>query len=167
MRNFKAGIIDTTDINIGMMVRIFIVVLVLAAGAMVFWKSRSISDVNLASTMMNAMRNHRNSDGYGTGDYSEVLIKSGEIPSSATVTNGQIYNSAGYPISIVGQGIGFSLTETGLSDKGCVNLATKLGTADLSSTQINGQSIAGEVTSQVATSACTGGNNTVVFSSRY
>lgn len=168
MKYLKKGIIDTTDINMTMMVRIFIVVVVISAAAVVFWKSRAISDINLINTVINEMRQNRDPDGYkASTDYSAVLIKSGAIPTNVTIANGQIYNGAGQPLQITGAGVGFKVASPGLSDKECMNLATKLGTADMASTQINGQTFTSAVTSLNANNACTGDSNSVTFNTRY
>lgn len=167
MKFIKRGIIDTTDINIGMVVRYFVVVMVMAAAAVLIFKSRGLSDLNLANAIINEMRNQRETNGYeASTDYSAAIIKSGALPSNTTIRNSQIFNNAGQPIQIVGNGLGFKLTESGLSDKECMNLAVKLGTADMLSTQINGQTYTEQVTSLNATASCSGNNNTVVFTTR-
>ncbi|ENG4975176.1 conjugal transfer protein [Citrobacter freundii] len=168
MKAIKNGIIDTTDINMGMVVRFFIIVLVITAASVAFFKSRALSDVNLANAIINEMRNQRDSSGYQSStDYSASIIKSGALPSNATVRNNQIYNQAGQPIQIVGNGVGFKLTESGLSDKECMNLAVKIGSGDMLSTQINGQTYTAEVTALNANTSCSGNNNTITFNTRF
>lgn len=108
----------------------------------------------------------RASSGYGTSDYNQALISSGALPSNVSYSGSTINNRSGGVITVKGAGIGFTITDTKLSNKDCINLAQKMGTTEMASTKINSQSFTGEVTAVMATSACTTDSNTVAFTTK-
>lgn len=166
MKKVKHGIANITDFITSLGGQLVLIGIVLAAGILAYFKIFATTEVTLVSTLVNETRQLRASNGYGTTDYSAALIASGAVPSNVTVSNGQIFNRSGGNVSVKGNGVGFTITDTGLSTKECIKLSQAVGTSDMASTKINNQTITGEVTAATATTACTGDTNTVVFTTK-
>ncbi|EKT0321310.1 type 4 pilus major pilin [Enterobacter hormaechei] len=166
MKTTKRGIANITDFITSLGGQLVIIGIVLAAGIVAYFKIFATTEVTLVSTLVNETRQLRSSGGYGTTDYSAALIASGAVPGNVTVSNGQIFNRAGGVVTVKGNGVGFTVTDTLLSSKECIKLAQGVGTSDMASTKINNQTITGEVTAAAATTACTGATNTVVFTTK-
>ncbi|ECO4313209.1 conjugal transfer protein [Salmonella enterica] len=127
-------------------------------------KPNTTAEIQGITTIMNEMRNLRNSTGYGTSDYVPALAAS--LGKTVTISGGKLYNKSGGDITVVGNGIGFTVTTTKLSQSDCIKMATTLSGADVTSTKINnGTTFNGEVTTVSAQTACTSGStNTLAFS---
>lgn len=166
MKTFKRGIANITDAVISLSIMLVIIGIVLSLSIVAYYKLYATTEVTLISTLINETRQLRASNGYGTTDYSEALIASGAVPNTVTVSGNKIYNRSGGIVEIKGNGVGFSVTDADLSAKDCIKLAQSLGTADMASTQINNQSLSGEVTAADATAACSSDKNTVVFTTK-
>lgn len=166
MKNMKRGIANITDFITSLGGALVMIMIVLVGGVLAYNKLYATTEVTLISTLINETRQLRSSSGYGTTDYSASLIAAGAVPSNVTVSGGQIYNRAGGVVTVKGNGVGFIVTDAGLSAKDCIKLAQAIGTPDLSSTKINNQSITGEVTAASATAGCTSDSNTVIFTTK-
>ncbi|CAH5302197.1 MULTISPECIES: type 4 pilus major pilin [Enterobacteriaceae] len=137
-----------------------------AVASIIGWamlKPNTASEIQGITTIMQEMRQLRNSTGYGTSDYVPALA--GSLGKSVTVTSGKLYNKSGGDITVVGAGVGFTVTTTKLSQSDCIKLATTLSGADVTTTKINnGSSFTGEVPTVSAQTACTAGNtNSLAF----
>lgn len=166
MVKVKRGIANITDAVASIGIALVLIGLVLALAYVAYNKLNATTEVTLVSTIINETRQLRGNNGYGTDNYSQALIQSGAIPTTVTVTGSVISNRSGGTISVVGAGVGFVVTDTSLSNKDCIKLAQQLGTNDMASTKINGQSFTGEITAVKATLACTTDKNTVVFTTK-
>lgn len=166
MKNMKRGIASITDFITSVGGQLVMIAIVLATGIIAYYKLYATSEVTLINTLINETRQLRSNNGYGTVDYSASLIASGSVPSNVTISGGKIYNRSGGLVTVKGNGIGFTVTDAGLSIKDCVKVAQSIGTPDLQSTKINNQSITGEVTAAAATTACTSDSNTVIFTTK-
>lgn len=164
--NVKHGIANITDSlsSIGMM--LVVITFILALGWVVYSKYFSISEVTVLNNIITQTREMRASNGYGTSDYNQALISSGAVPTTVATSGSTITNRSGGQITVKGAGVGFTVTDTMLSNKDCISIAQKLGTADMASTKINSQSYTGEVTTVMATSSCTTDSNTIVFTTK-
>lgn len=105
--------------------------------------------------------------GYGSSgtDLVAQLKASGGLPNMA-ISGTTLYNAWNGTVTVVSNGITFTITENGLPQDACLALATKTSLSQRVTTSINGGSTTtGEVTSAVATSGCsnTSNNNTVAW----
>lgn len=166
MKTVKNGVVNITDSSISITIGLFLLSLVAGVAYVVWGNVSKTSEVSLVNNIIMETRGMISSNGYGTEDYVPALIAGGSIPSSVTVSGGKIYNKSGGVITVVGNGVGFIVSSTKLSKKGCIGLAKGVGTADLESTKINSVSITGEVTAVAAKAACSSESNTVVFTTK-
>lgn len=161
----KRGIANTTDSSASIGIMLVIVVLVLSIVYAAYNKFYAMAEVTLITNIVTETKQSRSSNGYGTSDYTTMLIQSGSLPKNS-VSSGKIVNRSGGEITVKGAGTGFTVTDTLLSNSDCIKVAQQLGTSDMSSTKINGQSFTGEVTAVSATAACSTDSNTVVFTTK-
>lgn len=161
--NIKRGIANITDSVVSVGVILFLITLVTGIAYVVYTKVYAVNEVTIVTNLINETRNMRASSGYGTTNYNQALISSGALPSNVAYSGNVISNRSGGTITVQGAGVGFTVTDTALSDKDCINLAQKVGTKEMANTSINGHFFAGEVTAADATSYCTTDSNTVVF----
>ncbi|MBF1995202.1 type 4 pilus major pilin [Serratia symbiotica] len=166
MKTLKKGISNITDAIAALGIMIVVIGLVVAAAALAYFYVNSTSEVTLLTTVMNETRNLRSSSGYGTDDYVPALVKGGSISRSYTVSDNRIYNKSGGQITVVGNGVGFTVTDSQLQQRDCVKVAKSLGTADLLSTKINTTTFTTEVTGAGAATACIDGDNTLTFTTK-
>jgi hypothetical protein len=166
MKSLKRGIANITDSVISLGLMLVIIAVVMGLSYVGYTKFYAANEVTLISNLINETKNMRASSGYGTSDYNQALISSGALPSSVAYSGSTISNRSGGTITVKGAGIGFTVTDTMLSNKDCINLTQKLGTSEMASTKINSQSFTGEVTAVMATSACTTDSNTVAFTTK-
>lgn len=164
--NMKRGIANITDSVVSIGITLVIIAVVMALSYVGYNKFYAANEVTLISNLINETKNMRASSGYGTSDYNQALISAGALPSNVSYSGSTINNRSGGKITVKGAGVGFTITDTMLSNKDCINLAQKLGTTEMASTKINSQSFTGEVTAVMATSACTTDSNTVVFTTK-
>jgi Tfp pilus assembly protein PilV len=140
----------------------------LALGYKMFGNQQnSTEQENIANLIVNA-RSLKGSQGYGsTGtDMVPQLIAVQGVPDTMTVTSGVIYNSWGGTVTIVSAGpTSFTITTTGVSQGGCISLATRVAKSVMFSTKVGSSgAIQGEVTAAQATSSCaTGSANTIAW----
>lgn len=163
VKSMKKGIAGITDSGVSVAISLFLITMVAAIAYVVWNNVNKASEVSVVNNLILQTRSMVSGNGYGTADYVPALIAGGNIPSNVTVSGGKLYNKSGGTITVVGNGIGFIVTDNGLSKKSCVGLATSVGTADLQSTKINGTTITGEVTAASATTACSTESNTLTF----
>lgn len=166
MKSLKKGIANITDSGVSIAIALFLISLVAGFAYVVWGNVGKTSEVSLLNNIIMETRGMISSSGYGTADYVPALIAGGSIPSNVTVNGGKIYNKSGGNITVVGNGIGFIVTDSQLSKRDCVGVATGIGTADLQSTKINNTSITGEVSAAAATTACSTDSNSVVFTTK-
>lgn len=166
MKKLKKGIANITDSISSLGIMIVLIGLVVTAAALAYFYVNSTSEVTLVTTVMTETRNLRASNGYGTDDYVPALVKGGRISKSYTISNNLIYNKSGGLLTVKGNGVGFIITDTGLPQRDCVNVARSIGTADLASTKINNTTFTTEVTAVDAATACVDGDNTLTFTTR-
>ncbi|ECW9289655.1 conjugal transfer protein [Salmonella enterica subsp. enterica serovar Enteritidis] len=164
--NMKRGIANITDSVVSLGIMLVVIAVVMGLSWVGYSKFYSANEVTVISNIINETKNMRASSGYGTSDYNQALINGGALPSSVSYSGSTINNRTGGTITVKGAGVGFTVTDTMLSNKDCINLAQKLGTSEMASTKINSQSFTGEVTAVMATSACTTDSNTVVFTTK-
>lgn len=164
--NIKRGIANITDSVVSIGVTLVLIAAVMGFSYLAYSKFYATTEVTVISNLINDTKNLRGTGGYGTSDYNQALINGGSIPSTYSYSGSTINNRSGGTITVKGSGVGFTVTDTMLSNKDCINLAQKLGTSDMASTQINSQTYTGEVTSIMATSACTSDSNTIVFTTK-
>lgn len=164
--NMKRGIANITDSVTSIGIMLVMIAAVMALAYLGYSKFYATNEVTIISNLINETKNMRASSGYGTSDYNQALINAGALPSSVAYSGSTISNRSGGTITVKGAGIGFTVTDTMLSNKDCINLAQKLGTSEMASTKINSQSFTGEVTAVMATSACTTDSNTVAFTTK-
>ncbi len=164
--NIKRGIANITDSVVSIGITLVIVAVVMGLGYIAYNKFYAANEVTMISNLINETKNMRSSSGYGTSDYNLALINAGALPSNVAYSGSTINNRSGGTITVKGAGIGFTITDTSLSNKDCINLAQKLGTSEMASTKINSQTYTGEVTAVMATASCTTDNNTVAFTTK-
>ncbi|EGH9360824.1 conjugal transfer protein [Salmonella enterica] len=164
--NIKRGIANITDAVTALGVTLVLIAVVMALSYLAYTKFYAANEVTIISNLINETRNMRASTGYGSSDYNQALINAGALPSNVASSGSTINNRSGGNITVKGSGVGFTVTDTMLSNKDCINLTQKLGTSEMASTKINSQSFTGEVTAVMATSACTTDSNTVVFTTK-
>ena len=169
MRFFKLkrGMINISDQGVNMAIIFTVVGIVAAIGYNVYSKFWALNETNTVSNIINEMRNMgEGNGGYGTSNYNQALINSEAISSKVRYSGTTIYNHGGGTITVVGANTGFTVTSTALSKKDCINLASQLGTSDMSSTKINSTSLSGTVSTSEATAACSSDSNTVAFTTK-
>ncbi|WOI84534.1 MULTISPECIES: type 4 pilus major pilin [Enterobacteriaceae] len=162
----KRGIANITDSVSSLGITMVLIAAVAALMYLGYSKFYATNEVTVISNLINETKNMRANSGYGTSDYNQALINAGALPSTVAYSGSTISNRSGGTISVKGAGVGFTITDTMLSNKDCINLSQKLGTSEMASTKINSQSFTGEVTAVMATSACTTDSNTVVFTTK-
>lgn len=164
--SIKRGIANITDSVSSLGIMLVLIAAVMALVYLGYSKFYATNEVTVISNLINETKNMRASSGYGTSDYNQALINAGALPSTVAYSGSTINNRSGGTITVKGAGVGFTVTDTMLSNKDCINLSQKLGTSEMASTKINSQSFTGEVTAVMATSACTTDSNTVVFTTK-
>jgi len=162
----KRGIASITDTVVSLGVIIVVISLVMGISYMAYTKFYAVNEVTMISNVINETKNMRASSGYGTTDYNQALIASGALPSNVSYSGSTINNRSGGTVTVKGAGVGFTVTDTKLSNRDCINLAQKLGTSEMASTKINSNSFTGEVTVAMATGVCTTDSNTIVFTTK-
>ncbi|WP_313397396.1 type 4 pilus major pilin [Acinetobacter variabilis] len=161
-RSFKKGLMSTTDANVGWGMMIGGLALVVIVAGVLVYKIATASDMTTYATILTETKNFRPSNGYGTSDYVPTLINANVLPKSVSIQSNKIYNKAGGEITVVGAGVGFTMTSTKVSRGDCISTAQRYSILDMSSTKINGTSFTGEVTAPDANAACTSGNNNTI-----
>lgn len=94
--------------------------------------------------------------GYGASSTNLVpqLIAVKGVP-NMSVSGGALYNAWGGSVTVVSNGMTFTVTENGLPQDACISLASKMSRGSKATTAINsGTAITGEVDSAAATSGC-------------
>lgn len=162
----KRGIANITDSVVSIGITLVIIAVVMGLSYVGYNKFYATSEITIISNLINETKNMRASSGYGTSDYNQALIANGALPNNVSYSGSTINNRSGGTITVQGAGIGFTVTDTMLTNKDCINLAQKLGTSEMASTKINSQSFTGEVTAVMATGACTTDSNTIVFTTK-
>lgn len=163
-RSFKKGLMSTTDANVGWGMMIGGLALVVIVAGVLVYKMATASDMTTYATVLTETKNFRPSNGYGTADYVPTLINAQVLPKSVSIQGNKIYNKAGGEITVVGAGVGFTMTTQKVSQGDCISSAQRYSILDMQSTKINGTSFSGEVTAPNANAACTSGNtNTLAF----
>ncbi|RED02082.1 PilS-like protein [Ectopseudomonas oleovorans] len=105
------------------------------------------------------------SSGYGTSGTSLVsaLRVSKGLPNMSD-DGTSLYNSWGAAVTVVSNGMTFTVTENGLPADACVTLATKISRGQKVTTSINaGTAVTGEVLPANATSSCSKDANVVAW----
>lgn len=161
----KRGVANITDSVVALGIALVLIGVVLGLSYIAYNKFYATTEVTLITNLITETKQSRSSNGYGTSDYTTMLIQSGAVPKSS-VSSGKIVNRSGGEITVKGTGVGFTVTDTQLANSDCIRLASQLGTSEMASTKINGQSITGEVTAVAATAACTTDSNTVIFTTK-
>lgn len=163
MKNMKKGVWQLGDGVGAWAMGITGLIAVAAVVAYALQKPNQAAEIQAISTIMNEMRQNRNSTGYGTSDYVPALVAA--VGKTITVTNGKLYNKSGGDITVVGAGTGFTVSTSKLNQSDCIKIATSISGGDVASTKINGGSnLTGEVSTLTAQTACTSGNtNTLSF----
>lgn len=162
----KRGIANITDSVVSIGITLAIVAVVMAFSYVGYNKFFAANEVTVITNIINDVKNMRSASGYGTDDYNLAIIKNGTLPSTYATSGSTISNRSGGTISIKGNGNGFTVTDTSLTNKDCINLSQRIGTSEMASTKINSQSFTGEVTAVMASTACTTDSNTVVFTTK-
>ncbi|KAB1469224.1 hypothetical protein FZI27_20085 [Cronobacter sakazakii] len=158
IKSFKKGVFQITDSQIAWAMLAIGLIVVVVGGAKLFSSTNTAADLNAYAAIMTEMRQLRPSTGYGTNDYVPVLVKKDVLPKSVNISNGVIYNRSGGAISVTGNGQGFTMTTTKLSEGECMEYAPKLSLNNVAVTTINGTAISGEVSSAAAAQACASGS---------
>lgn len=164
--NIKRGIANITDSITSIGIMLVLISAVMALAYVGYSELYAANEVTIISNIINETTNMRASSGYGTSDYNQAIINSGALPSNVSYSGNIINNRSGGTITVTGTGEGFTVTDTMLSNKDCINLAQKLGTSEMATTKINSQTFTGEVTAVMATTACTTDSNTIVFTTK-
>lgn len=146
-------------------------VIVLGFVAAAVWKvltgTDSTIELSNVTALMSNTKQLKTRTGYGPSgtDLMPSLIAidgtGGMSVSGATVTNQ--YNGA---VTLVSNGMTYTLTSTNYPKSACIALSTKAAKDTLTTTKINGGSaISGEVQTAAATTACSGDTNTLSWTS--
>lgn len=162
MKKLKKGVFQLTDASLGWAL--------LFAGliAVVWYGSKAISKPTTASeivTITNIISDTRmlksDGSGYGSINFVPSLIKS-DI-AGVTVSGDKIYNKSGGEITVVGTGIGFTVTTSGLSQGDCIKIATTLSGGDIAATKINnGTTSSTAIPADTAAASCTSGKTNML-----
>lgn len=94
--------------------------------------------------------------GYGASSTNLVpqLIATKGVP-NMSMSGGALYNAWSGSVTVVSNGMTFTVTENGLPQDACISLASKMSRGSKATTAINsGTAITGEVDSAAATSGC-------------
>lgn len=128
------------------------------------------AEINNITAIAGSMKSIKTTSGYGAAgtDLTNQLIAGGFVPTSVAIVGGVLQNSVGGPYTIKSTGPGYTFASGGMDTALCVKTATNMSKNNtFSSTQIgSGSSIAGEVTADVAATACAGGNVTITWTSK-
>lgn len=163
-RSFKKGLMNTADANISWSMALAGLALVVIAAAIVVYKIATVSDMTTYTTIFTETKQFRPSNGYGTSNYIPTLINANVLPRSASIQGDKIYNKSGGEITVVGAGVGFTMTSQNVNQGDCITSAQRFSVMDMASTNINGTSFTGEVTAPDANAVCKSGNtNTISF----
>ncbi len=127
------------------------------------------SELENVTSLITSIRTLRTASGYGASGTNliPVLINSGGIPGSMSVSGTTVTNSWSGAVTAVSTGAGFTLTYGDVPKPNCNTLATKAPNARTMSLSINGgTAISGEVSSTAANSGCSADANTLAWSGR-
>lgn len=94
--------------------------------------------------------------GYGASGTNLVtqLIAAKGVP-NMSISSGALYNAWGGAVTVVSNGMTFTVTENGLPQDACISMASKMSRGSKATTSINsGNAVTGEVDSATATSGC-------------
>ncbi|WP_257111950.1 type 4 pilus major pilin [Pseudomonas ficuserectae] len=133
------------------------------------WSAMGSSDVNNEQGNVGQLiantRKLKGSAGYGASgtDLIAQLSSIKGLP-NMSFSGGKIYNAWSGQVTVVANGMTFTVTESGLPQDACVTLATTIGRGHKVTTAINGgTAVSGEVSSANATSGCTTDSNTLAW----
>ncbi|KPB66534.1 pilus assembly protein PilX [Pseudomonas syringae pv. syringae] len=133
------------------------------------WSAMGSSDVNNEQGNVGQLiantRKLKGSAGYGASgtDLIAQLSSIRGLP-NMSFSGGKLYNAWSGQVTVVANGMTYTVTEAGLPQDACVTLATKIGRGQKVTTSINGgTAVSGEVSSATATSGCTTDSNTVAW----
>ncbi|MBI6855924.1 pilus assembly protein PilX [Pseudomonas cichorii] len=148
-----------------------IIVLLIGMGFALYngWSMMGSSDVNNEQGNVGQLiantRKLKGSTGYGASGTNLITQLSAirGLP-NMSFSNSQLYNSWSGEVTVVSNGMTFTVTENGLPQDACVTLSTKVGRGQKVTTSINGgTAVSGEVASATATSGCSSDSNTVAW----
>lgn len=117
------------------------------------------------STMVASTKKLKGSGGYGTSGANMVpsLIKLEGIGTMGKNGN-TLVNQWNGAVTVVSNGMTFTITETNLPASACIVLATKVAKDQKTTTSINGGSAtAGEILGTTASTSCSGDTNTIAW----
>lgn len=148
-----------------------IIVILIGMGFALYngWSMMGSSDVNNEQGNVGQLiantRKLKGSAGYGASGTNLVtqLAAIRGLPNMSYASS-KLYNSWSGEVTVVSNGMTYTVTEAGLPQDACVTLATKLGRGQKVSTSINGgAAVSGEVSAAAATSSCSTDSNTVAW----
>ncbi|RML61614.1 hypothetical protein ALQ92_200167 [Pseudomonas syringae pv. pisi] len=115
-----------------------------------------MTDADNVGQLIANTRKLKGSTGYGASgtDLIAQLSSIRGLP-NMSFSSGKLYNAWSGQVTVVANGMTFTVTEAGLPQDACVTLATKIGRGQKVTTSINGgTAVNGEVSSAAATSGC-------------
>lgn len=152
---------------------IFVVVVVLGLLALGASKTSILTggaevteELSNLQALYSATKELKTASGYGTSGANLVtqLSANDSFPKNIAFVGGVPKNVYGGTITITSTGSGFQIGEASLTQKACIQLATKISRGGtFSNASINGgATITGEVTSAVASTQCVSGSSNAV-----
>lgn len=133
------------------------------------WRMLGSSDVAIeqsnVSTLIANTKKLKGSTGYGASGQNLVpSLIAIEGTGSMGISGSALVNQWNGPVTVVSNGMTFTITEGGVPRSACITLATKVAKDRQTTTAINGGSTStGEVHSTAATTSCSSDSNTIAW----
>lgn len=168
-RSPKQGGFGALEVMIALMIGAIVII-----GAVVWYpkltnNSNNGEELSNISSLLTNTRQLKTASGYGASgtDLIPTLLNGGGIPDNMQKSGGAVFNAWDGAVTIKSTGTGYILTYAGLPAQNCIFFATKASNSSSITTSINGAAgVTGEITSVVASAACTGATNTVAWAGR-
>ncbi|WP_313025492.1 type 4 pilus major pilin [Pseudomonas lopnurensis] len=133
------------------------------------WRMIGTSDVAIEqsniSTLMTSAKKLKGTSGYGTSGQNLVpSLIAIDGTGSMRISGSSLFNQWNGAVTVVSNGMTFTITEGNVPKSACITLTTKVAKDPQTSTAINGGTAAtGEVPSTTATSSCSSDANTIAW----
>ncbi len=149
----------------------WLMLIVVALGFILWmsWRMLGSSDVAIEqsniSTLIANTKKLKGSSGYGASGQNLVpSLIAIEGTGSMGISGSSLVNQWNGPVTVVSNGMTFTITEGGVPRSACITLTTKVAKDRQTTTAINGGSTSsGEVHATAATTACSSDTNTIAW----
>lgn len=158
----QAGI-TLLEVGMALLVTVFVIIGILALFGGIFSTSKVTNETNyLTSLAGNVENTYGTNHNYGTSDLTAGLVSTKNAPAPMIVGTGLV-NSWGGAVTVTGANQFFTLQETNVPQKECIQLA-QTGSVSPSAISINGTAQTLPLTSAAAAAGCTSATaNTILW----